>query len=403
MAAEPIQTMSTSAIRKRKPDVTGPRVYQAASTKIAHFASCSLRLSGKDVERQARVRLLAVIMVAVTVPRRFAVPGTGEIVGVDFALGLIVTVFGLGRGILRTEPRRLVLYAVMIGGLLVTLLVKSSPYSLSSFLMLAVLCLPFIAMFRVRVAEYRQGPNDLQRLMALLAVAGLLQMAVQFVAKPEWMFPLDMFLPEQLFISQFNLRIPITDSLPYLKGNGLVFLEPSHFSQFLAFSILIEPAYFRRFPRLALLGLAYLTSFRDRRDTVVHCCNAAHSAPSTIFNAAIPPLPASCCFLGYMIFSPSRCSWPASMSSPTRSEADRVIGVGSFLPFYLYALLAHSPDRLLSFAYLAQFLLRGGFLNSFYVPCLSWMAARYNNRSGPAPAYWFRSMVCAGVVPSGGA
>ena len=41
-------------------------------------------------------------MVAVTVPRRFAVPGTGEIVGVGFALGLIVTVFGLGRGILRT-------------------------------------------------------------------------------------------------------------------------------------------------------------------------------------------------------------------------------------------------------------------------------------------------------------
>ena len=104
-----------------------------------------------------------------------------------------------------------------------------------------------------------------------------------------------------------------------------------------------------------------------------------------------------------MIFSPSRCSWPASMSSPTRSEADRVIGVGSFLPFYLYALLAHSPDRLLSFAYLAQFLLRGGLLNSFYVPCLSWMAARYNNRCGPAPAYWFRSMVRAGVVPSGGA
>ena len=149
----------------------------------------------------------------------------------------------------------------MIGGLLVTLLVKSSPYSLSSFLMLAVLYLPFIAMFRVSVDEYRQGLNVFQRLMALLAVAGLLQMAVQFVAKPEWMFPLDMFLPEQLFISQFNLRIPITDSLPYLKGNGLVFLEPSHFSQFLAFSILIELAYFRRLPRLALLGLAYLTSF----------------------------------------------------------------------------------------------------------------------------------------------
>ena len=57
-----------------------------------------------------------------------------------------------------------------------------------------------------------------------------------------------------------------------------------------------------------------------------------------------------------------------------------MIGVASFLPFYLYALLAHSPDRLLSFAYLAQFLLLGGFLNSFYVHCYfpSRMAANYN-------------------------
>ena len=47
-----------------------------------------------------------------------------------------------------------------------------------------------------------------------------------------------------------------------------------------------------------------------------------------------------------------------------------VIGVASFFPFYLYALLAHSPDRLLSFACLAQFLLLGGFLNSFYAQFL---------------------------------
>jgi hypothetical protein len=47
-----------------------------------------------------------------------------------------------------------------------------------------------------------------------------------------------------------------------------------------------------------------------------------------------------------------------------------VIGVASFLPFYLYVLFAHSPDRLLSFACLAQFLLIGGYLNSFYAQFL---------------------------------
>ena len=47
-----------------------------------------------------------------------------------------------------------------------------------------------------------------------------------------------------------------------------------------------------------------------------------------------------------------------------------VIGVASFFPLYLYVLFANSPDRLLSFACLAQFLLLGGFLNSFYVQFL---------------------------------
>jgi hypothetical protein len=429
--------MGTLAIRNRKPEVAGPGIYQAASTKMAPSASWSLRLSGKWAERQGRIRLLAVVVVAVTVLQRFAVPGTGRIVGVGFALGVTATLFGLGRRILRIEPGRLVLYVVMISGLLVTLLAKSS-YSLGSFFMLAGLYLPFIAMFIVSAEEYRQGLNIFQRIMALLAVAGLLQMAVQLVGRQQdWMFPLDLLLPEQVFISQFNLRIPITDSLPYLKSNGLVFLEPSHFSQFLALSILIELAYFRRVIRLALLGSAYLTSFsgtgvilllavalplmvRSRQYLLLTLVAFGimllpwlHDIPpfslflSRVDEFSNPFGSGSMRFFGpywltsdVMLGHPTALLFgygPGSVGDIT-GLADYevldtswlkllveygVIGVASFLPFYLYVLLAHSPDRLLC---------------AISVPCSCRMATHCDSRSGAAPTYWFRKRSAVGSV-----
>jgi hypothetical protein len=102
-------------------------------------------------------------MVAVTALQRFAYLGR-----VDRWCWLRSRLDGnrvrSGTRYLRIEPSRLVLYAVMIRGLLVTLLVKSSPYSLSSFLMLAVLYLPFVAMFKVSVDEYDEL-NIFQQIM----------------------------------------------------------------------------------------------------------------------------------------------------------------------------------------------------------------------------------------------
>jgi hypothetical protein len=328
------------------------------------------------------------------------------------------------RGSLRIDPNRLVLYVVAISGLLVTLLVQSLPYSVSSFLMLAVIYFPFIAMFSVGADEYKRGLNIFQRIMALLAVAGLLQMAIQLVVGSDWIFPLDRVLPEQLFISQFNLRIPISDSMPYLKSNGLVFLEPSHFSQFLAFSVLIEIAHFRRWPRLVLLAAAYLTSFsgtgailllavamplmvRGRQYFLLALAVSGimllpllHDVPPfSLFFARLgefanPLGSGSMRFLGpywmtgqimhgdpiALLFGNGPGSVGHMKGLIDYDVLDTswfkllveygVIGVASFFPLYLYVLFANSPDRLLSFACLVHSLLLGGFLNSFYAQFL---------------------------------
>lgn len=363
-------------------------------------------------------------LVAVTVLQRFAVPGTGGIVGVGFLLGFGMTAYALGTGTLRVDPDRLVLYAVAVAGLLVTMLVKWGPFSHTSFLMLATLYLPFVAALAVTEEEYRQILGMFQDIMAVLALAGLLQFASQFVVGPEWMFPFDLVLPDQLLIANFNLRIPLGDDLPYLKSTGLFFLEPSHFSQFLALAIVIELIHFRRLARLGLLGAAYLTSFsgtglvlllviglplvlRSRQYWVL-----AAVAVGLLLMPWLRDLPFVSLFLaraeefdnpmssGSMrFFGPYRLVGDVLLDHPKallfgfgpgmvediKGMVDYevldsswlkllveygLIGSVGFLAFYGYVLFASSPDRLLSLACLTQFLLLGGYLNSFYVQFL---------------------------------
>jgi hypothetical protein len=125
------------------------------------------------VSWRRRRGLLLTVMIGVTVLQRFAIPGTGGIVGVGYALGVAATLLGLGRSTLRIDPSRLVLYALAVSGLLLTLLFKPASFSLSSFLMLIVMYAPFIAVMPVTVDEYERGLNVFQIIMAVLAWAGL--------------------------------------------------------------------------------------------------------------------------------------------------------------------------------------------------------------------------------------
>ena len=103
--------------------MTGQVFARSVSTASAAVAP-PFWLSGRSIELRARIRLLAVVLVGVTFLQRFAVPGTGEIVGVGFALGFAMTVLGLGLAVLCIDPKRLVLYALAMSGLLLTMLIK---------------------------------------------------------------------------------------------------------------------------------------------------------------------------------------------------------------------------------------------------------------------------------------
>jgi hypothetical protein len=287
--------------------------------------------------------------------------------------------------------------------------------------------------------EWRAVLGLFQRIMALCSICGIGQFLAQLVVGSGWMFPFERLLPPSLLVPGFNLQIPIGAGLSLFKSNGLWFLEPSIFSQFVAIAIIIELAHFRRPVYLAIFGGAYLTSFSGtgiillgaasvlfmiaRRQILPILLLGVAAAfiyflrdvpPFSMFAARVgefanPQSSGSMRFLApywfihdmlagrpfVILFGYGPGSWkdlgdmldyPVLDTGWLKLLAEYgLVGATTFFAFYGYALFHRTPDRLLSFACLIQFLFLGGYLNSFCVQFLC-MALVVWPRLAPASA-----------------
>jgi hypothetical protein len=362
------------------------------------------------------------VFLSTTVLQRFAVPGGGSVLGLGFVTSFGVFVLGLFASVFSVSPPRLILYAGMTCALLVTLFAKTVPFSLLSLAMLLTLYLPYVATVEMSGRDYRLILNTFQRVMVFCSACGLGQFFVQFALGPDAMFPLDRLLPPPLFIPNFNLRIPVTDAM--LKSTGLWFLEPSHLSQFLAFALIIELAYFGRMLYVALFAATYLCSFSGtgflllaaaaivllvQRRQLLPLLLLVSGAAIILLLRDVPPFslfvtrlqefgnPLSSGSMRFFApywfvhdvmggntpallfgFGPGRVEelvgaldYPSQDSSWLKLFAEYgLLGAVPFFGFYVYALFRRSPDHLLSWVCFLQFLFLGGYLNAFYVQFL---------------------------------
>ena len=95
-------------------------------------------------------------------------------------------------------------------------------------------------------------------LLAIIAIAGIVQFAVQFAGLSLFSFR-DIVPDKLLFEDGYNLQIPIGTSA-YLKSNGFFLLEPSVFSQFMALGLSIEILVLRRVRHIGLLLAGLIVS-----------------------------------------------------------------------------------------------------------------------------------------------
>ena len=363
-----------------------------------------------------------VILGCITIGQRFAVPFDESQFGVGFLVCLLIVVGLALSGRLTIDPLRLLLYAVGMAGCLMTLFFKRDSFSVISLIMLMVVYFSYIFSLKMTYEQYRGLLNGFQDIMLFCVWCGIGQFLIQFPLSSDFMFPFDMVLPEPLFIPEFNLRIPITGSLPYEKSTGLWFLEPSHFSQFLAFAVIIELRHFNRPKRLLLylgsMGLCFsgtglvlltlvgaiLAVLQQRIGLIVLAILGFLSVlvfkdvfPFSVFYDRLsdftnPLASGSGRFIApYWVIAdlidegrihvllwglgPGQLSLIVQFTDYFVQDSSwfkliveyGYVAVTFFALFFFVSLFRKSPDKVLSAACLIQFLFLGGYLLSFYV------------------------------------
>jgi hypothetical protein len=208
---------------------------------------------------------LVALMWGVVPLQRFGLPLGG------FKLPLVVAIAALVFGLLAIKGRLVAsrrslscfLLFAAYGLCCAWLSVVAPPEGVSTSLFSAGYC--FIT-YLFLVLRLRRPPGMLPTLalvrgfVLLLAVAGCLQFAAQFVGLR--LFSFTGVVPDALLNEEgYNLTIPLWDGASVFKANGLFLVEPSVLSQFMALGLVIEFLYFGSTLRLTLLLLTMLVSF----------------------------------------------------------------------------------------------------------------------------------------------
>ncbi|HZF15737.1 MAG TPA: hypothetical protein VE046_07325 [Steroidobacteraceae bacterium] len=209
----------------------------------------------------ARV-LVATPVVAGTVFAKLAVPPLGvHGLGIVVPLTACAVFLGLASGRLHIVPRRLLLCLVMLSGLGLVQVLRADAFSPASLALMTALAVTYVFMVDSAEADQAWALRFFADLTAILAVLGIAQFVLQFVAERALVFPIETYVPEQFRTLGFHNIAPLYWGSPIFRSNGFVMLEPSEFSQVCAIGLVAELAGRARLLRLALYASALLVSY----------------------------------------------------------------------------------------------------------------------------------------------
>ena len=194
--------------------------------------------------------------------QKIALPGTGGLFRVTLLIFPVTTAAAFLTGVIEINSGLFIWYALFAVMATLSAVLSPSPHvSVLSLGLLVVAQMPLV--FRCISSEisYPRLLNFLSIVGCLTAVIGLLQFAGQFFVGVDAAFFLDKHLPDNVTVSGYNSLIPLYWSSPIYKSNGVFFLEPSFFGQFLAVAMVGELLAGPRTLRLILLTAGMVCSY----------------------------------------------------------------------------------------------------------------------------------------------
>ncbi len=196
--------------------------------------------------------------------QRFGIPFGALSINVVGPIGLCCAAVGLATGRLALHRGRLLVFGLFllcifvgsaINGAVPDAFAASNAYS----------TLQFVAITGFAVLSFAEPMGEraffgiVNRLLLIVAAAGIVQFAIQFAGLR--IFSFAGFVPGWLLNETgWNLEIPIGLG-EALKSNGFFLVEPSVMSQFMAVALMIEMLAFRRLPYLLTFLAGFALSF----------------------------------------------------------------------------------------------------------------------------------------------
>lgn len=194
--------------------------------------------------------------------QKIALPGTRGVYPLSLVIFPAVTAAAFLGGVLEINTTAFLWYAgFVLMGILSTALSPSPHVSVLSLGFLAVAQLPLIFRCKPSGTSYRRILAILSTLGCACALIGVVQFAGQFVVGVDTVFFLDKHMPESLTVTGYNSLIPLYWTSPVFKSNGVFFLEPSFFCQFLAIAVVAELLVGPRTIRLLVLTAGLVCSY----------------------------------------------------------------------------------------------------------------------------------------------
>lgn len=196
--------------------------------------------------------------------QRFALPAGGALkISLATPLVLGLAAWGLASGTLVIERRRMALYFGLFSVAMFSVATQYElPLAIAPRMSLTSLAY-WLAITAFAVLRFRRPMSEaaffriVSLSLAAIAVAGLVQFALQFVGVK--FFAFQGIVPDNFLIEeQYAVTIPFEFGLN--RANGMFLVEPSVFSQFMAIGVVVEALYFRRLSFFALFFAALLSS-----------------------------------------------------------------------------------------------------------------------------------------------
>ncbi|QOZ32703.1 hypothetical protein [Bradyrhizobium sp. CCBAU 53421] len=223
---------------------TSPTGATALPTARSGFAICALTL------------LSAVFL------QKIALPGTGGLYPLSLFIFPAMTAVAFIAGVFEVNTPAFVWYAIFVAMAALSTALSPSPHvSVLSLGFMVVAQFPLVLRSVSSEISYPRVMNFLSTVGCVSALIGVSQFAGQFVVGVDAAFFLDTRMPENFTVTGYNSLIPLYWSSPVFKSNGVFFLEPSFFCQFLAIALVAELLLGPRALRLLILTAGLVCSY----------------------------------------------------------------------------------------------------------------------------------------------